>query len=89
MTIRVTATAAGVEVELAGGGEPRAPARTTRTATLDGEQTELAVLRGIPGPGTQLEGPAVIELPESTVLIPPGWNANVDDTGTIKMTRAQ
>jgi N-methylhydantoinase A len=89
VTIRVTATAAGVEVELAGGAETPAPARTTRTATLDGEQTELAVLRGIPGPGTQLEGPAVIELPESTLLVPPDWTGDVDDTGTIKLTRSR
>ena len=89
VTIRVTATAEGVEVELAGGAEPPAPARTRRTATLDGEQIELAVLRGIPGPGTQLEGPAVIELPESTLLVPPDWTGDVDDTGTIKLTRSR
>jgi N-methylhydantoinase A len=45
------------------------------------------VLRGIPSPGTRVDGPAVIELPESTVLIPPGWTSEVDDTGTIRVTR--
>jgi N-methylhydantoinase A/oxoprolinase/acetone carboxylase beta subunit len=29
----------------------------------------------------------VVELPESTLLVPPGWAAEVDDTGTIRMER--
>ena len=90
MTIRVTATAQGTDVELAGEGEDSDELeRSTREATLDGEQVELEVLRGIPAPGTKVDGPAVVELPESTLLIPPGWAAEVDDTGTIKMERAQ
>ena len=90
VTIRVTATAQGTDVELAGEGEDSDELeRSTREATLDGEQVELEVLRGIPAPGTKVDGPAVVELPESTLLIPPGWAAEVDDTGTIKMERAQ
>ncbi|HET6865863.1 MAG TPA: hydantoinase/oxoprolinase family protein [Solirubrobacteraceae bacterium] len=89
VTIRVTATAQGVDVELAGGDEDTDEIdRSTREATLDGEQIELEVLRGIPGPGIEVDGPAVVELPESTLLVPPGWAAEVDDTGTIKMTRS-
>jgi N-methylhydantoinase A len=89
VTIRVTATAAGVEVELAGGeGGDAEPERSSREATLDGEQIALEALRGIPPPGTKLDGPAVVELPESTLLIPPGWTSEVDDTGTIRVTRA-
>ena len=89
VTIRVTATAAGVDVELAESGEQSEVERSRREATLEGERTELEVLRGIPSPGTQTDGPAVIELPESTLLVPPGWSIEVDDTGTIKMTRVQ
>ena len=88
VTIRVTATGPGVDVELAGADDSQDLASTTRQATLDGEQIELEVLRGIPSAGTKLDGPAVIELPESTVLIPPGWKSTVDDTGTIHMTRS-
>ena len=77
----MTATAAGVDVELAGGDDDPEADRCTREATLDGEQIELEVLRGIPSPGTELDGPAVVELPESTLLIPPDWRAEVDDTG--------
>ena len=89
VTIRVTATAAGVEVELAGGDDEIDPEQSRREATLDGERVELEVLRGIPAPGTKLAGPAVLELPESTVLIPPSWTCEVDDTGTVHMTRSQ
>ncbi len=87
VTIRVTATAEGTDVELAGEGEDSELERSTREAVLDGRRLEFEVLRGIPGPGTRVEGPAVVELPESTLLIPPGWSSEVDDTGTIKMTR--
>ncbi len=89
VTIRVTATAAGVDVELAGADEePAAVKRSTREATLGGETLELDVVRGIPAPGTTLEGPAVVELPESTLLIPAGWSSEVDHTGTIRITRS-
>jgi N-methylhydantoinase A len=90
VTIRVTATSQGVDVELAGAGDAAdEPERSTREAVIDGEWTELEVLRGIPAPGMRLDGPAVVELPESTLLIPPGWTAEVDGTGTIKMTRSR
>ena len=89
VTVRVTATAAGVEVELAGSDEQAEVDRARREATLDGERIDLEVLRGVPAPGTRADGPAVVELPESTLLVPPGWTAEVDGTGTIKMTRAR
>jgi N-methylhydantoinase A len=88
VTVRVTATAQEVEVELAGDDEAAELERATREATLDGESVELKVLRGIPAPGTEIDGPAVLELPESTLLIPPGWHAETDDTGTVRMRRA-
>jgi N-methylhydantoinase A len=88
VTTRVSATTQGAEVRLAGDEGLPEPDRATRAATLDGQKIELDVVRGIPAPGTRMAGPAVIELPESTVLIPPGWSATVDDTGTIKLTRA-
>jgi N-methylhydantoinase A len=87
VTIRVTATARGTEVELAHRGEESELERSRREALLGGERVELEVLRGIPAPGTRVDGPAVIELPESTLLIPPGWSSEVDDTGTTRMTR--
>jgi len=90
VTIRVTAAAEGAEVELASEGETAGGEleRSTREAVLDGQRIELRVLRGVPAPRTEIEGAAVVELPESTILIPPAWSAKVDKTGTIRMTRA-
>jgi N-methylhydantoinase A len=94
VTLRVSATMPGADVSLdeaAGahdGARDPEPERATRTATLDGEAVEVAVLRGSPAPGSAIEGPAVVELPESTLLIPHRWAGEVDATGTIHL-RAQ
>jgi N-methylhydantoinase A len=37
--------------------------------------------------GTAIDGPAVIEAVDSTVLLPPGWQATVDAQGYIRMKR--
>jgi N-methylhydantoinase A/acetone carboxylase, beta subunit len=37
--------------------------------------------------GTMVHGPAVIESLESTILIPPGWQARMDGDGYILMAR--
>jgi N-methylhydantoinase A len=56
---------------------------TTREVRFAGQWLEAPVLRGEPPAGTGLAGPAVFELPESTLVVPPGWSARVDETGTI------
>ncbi len=85
VTLRVSATMPGADVSLgeAEGGDHDALDHGEREATLDGEPVTLNVLRGSPPAGTEIEGPAVVELPESTLLVPPGWSGEVDDTGTI------
>ena len=44
--------------------------RGAREALFDGERTEATVVRGVP---QDLSGPAIVELEESTVVVPPGW----------------
>jgi N-methylhydantoinase A len=83
VTIRVAASVAGVEVELAGDGADNEPAGGRRLAVIDGVQTEVEVLRGAPAPGREITGPAIVELAESTLLVAPGWSGAVDATGTI------
>ncbi len=58
--------------------------RGSRQVRFDGEWLETPVLRGEPGAGTEMEGPAIFELPESTLVIPPTWTATVDEHGTIR-----
>ncbi len=85
VTVRVSAFVPGVHVSLQdAGGELD---RGRRRAIIDGRERELHVLRGTPAPGTEVTGPAVVELPESTLLVPPGWSGSVDDTGTLHVRR--
>ena len=37
--------------------------------------------------GTVVPGPAVIESLKSTILVPPGWQAAMDDDGFVLLTR--
>jgi len=38
-------------------------------------------------PGTNIPGPAIIEALDSTTVLPPGWQALVDDLGYLRLTR--
>jgi N-methylhydantoinase A len=59
------------------------PERRSRRVRFDGEWVATPVLRGEPAAGTEVEGPAVFELPEATFVVPPGWSSTVDEAGTI------
>ena len=37
--------------------------------------------------GTELEGPAIIDQLDSTTVVPPGWQAEVDEWLNIRMKR--
>jgi len=39
--------------------------------------------------GMEIPGPTVIESVESTILVPPGWQARMDDDGFVLLSRAQ
>jgi N-methylhydantoinase A len=70
VTIRVAAALPGAEWRPSETGD--AERRGTRRALFAGEWADAAVL----GPGTaDVEGPAVFELPGSTLVVPPGWRA--------------
>jgi N-methylhydantoinase A len=87
VNVRIAAIAAGARPGLAiGGGTP--PALATRPALFDGMPTDTTVLRGELAPGDQVEGPAVCELPEATVVVPPHWSGTVRSEGTLVLERA-
>jgi N-methylhydantoinase A len=88
VTVRVSATVPGADVALSGPEAADGVFAEQRRATLDGTQVELDVLRGAPPAGTQIAGPAVVELAESTLLVRPGWTARADPQGTIHLTYA-
>lgn len=67
---------------------PRAAAaghleESTRPVRFGEEWVETPVLRGEPAAGVEAAGPVVFELPEATLVLPPGWQASIDEHGTI------
>jgi N-methylhydantoinase A len=73
---------------------PRAAAdapleRGTRRVRFEGDWLEAEVLRGEPAAGTDVAGPCVLELPETTLVLPPGWAGAVDEHGTIVAERTR
>jgi N-methylhydantoinase A len=82
VTVQVTLTDAGPDVTLAAPGGAT-EAAGTRAVTIDGERHDAAIWVGDPATGARIAGPAVIQGPEATILVPPGWNGDVDDTGTV------
>jgi N-methylhydantoinase A len=89
VTLRATATEPGPDVDPAAAGAAATGAeRSARTAIFGGEEHEAAVLAGEPEPGTAIEGPALVELPEATLAVPPGWAGEVLASGTIRLERS-
>jgi N-methylhydantoinase A len=87
VNVRVALTVPGPSLE------PRAAAgdgleHGSRRARFGGEWMEARVLRGEPQAGIEAEGPCIFELPEATLVLPPGWRAQVDGRGTIAAERA-
>jgi N-methylhydantoinase A len=81
--IRLAMVVSGPKPQPAAAGEGRL-AENSRAARFGGEWLEARVLRGEPPAGTQADGPAIFELPEATLVLPPGWRSTVDDAGTIQ-----
>jgi N-methylhydantoinase A len=88
VTIRASASVAGPELDLAAGEAAAQCTRSRREVVFDGERHEAEILRGEPAPGERLAGPAICELPEATLAVPPGWTGTVDDAGTIVLERS-
>ncbi len=88
VTLRVTMTAPGPYIDAAAAGASgRGVTRSTRRAIFAGEEHGATVLTGEPEPGTEIAGPAICELPEATLAVPPGWAGRVEESGTIRLER--
>ena len=93
ITWRLTATGRGVPLDYAQAHAPQdtASAPTTRRIYLPEEEDFADVLvynRYALRPGTQIEGPAVIEERESTVIMGTRGSGLVDDYGNLRITLA-
>jgi N-methylhydantoinase A len=82
VTIRVAAVEPGPEPRPSAAADGRLE-EGEREARFGGEWVGTRVLRGEPEAGFSAEGPCVFELPEATLVLPPGWKASVDGAGTI------
>jgi len=72
VTVRVAAALPGAEVPRGSGGLTQTGSRQAR---FGGDEVEARVLAFGADGETSAEGPAVIELPGSTLVVPPGWTA--------------
>jgi N-methylhydantoinase A len=84
VTLRATATTPGPEIDPNAVGEAAEGAERIRRDTIYGD-TEI--IRGEPEPGERIDGPAVVELREATLAVPPGWAGEVLESGTIRIEK--
>ena len=83
VTLRAAAVRPGAQVALAGGGEV---ARGRRRVRLGGADVDAEVLSGTGLPaGAEVRGPAVVEFPETTCVVPPGWAGAADEHGILRL----
>jgi N-methylhydantoinase A/oxoprolinase/acetone carboxylase beta subunit len=84
VTVRVAVFEPGTE-PAALGQDAEAEERGSRPAWFAGQMVDTRVL----GPGAgSVTGPAVWELSEATLVVPPGWSGETDADGTIVLERA-
>jgi N-methylhydantoinase A len=90
VSLRLVATLAVPKPEL----HPDPPDSTSpaperrRAISLDGDWHQVAILEGERmAPGSALTGPVVVEYPESTVVVRPGWRGTVDQIGSLELGR--
>jgi N-methylhydantoinase A len=88
VNVRVSALGEPPAVSLA--GETRAACERGGTrVTFAGEWLQTELWRGEPPAGARIAGPALCALPESTLLVPPGWAGSVGELGTIVLERTR
>ncbi|HWD42678.1 MAG TPA: hydantoinase/oxoprolinase family protein [Actinomycetota bacterium] len=88
VNLRLVATVPRDKPDLSEAPPRRARRPTRRRARLDDGWQEIDVReRATLGVGSELEGPAVVEFAESTLLVRPGWRATVDEVGTLNLER--
>ena len=83
VTVRVAVAEPGAEPRLS--DPPAAEDAGTRPAVFDGARVDARIVRGAP---QQVEGPAIVELPGATLVVPPAWRAERAHAGTLVMERS-
>jgi N-methylhydantoinase A len=88
LRVQLRAERPRVPLEELPAGEAAPAPRGRRRIWLDGRPTEARVFdRGALGRGARLEGPAIVEQPDTTVLVPGGHVGEVDRFGNLMIRR--
>jgi N-methylhydantoinase A len=88
VSLRLVATGSSPPWDLAEGDAHGDPRRETRKANFQGTWVQTRVLdRRSMGRGSEVEGPAIVELSEATCVVEPGWSGAVTETGNLLLER--
>jgi N-methylhydantoinase A len=88
VNLRLVATVPRDKPDLSETAPRRGGSPSRRRARLDDGWRAVDVYeRAELGVGSELQGPAVVEFAESTLLVRPGWRASVDEVGTLTVER--
>jgi N-methylhydantoinase A len=87
VTVRVAAALPAPELRPGAAGGAGL-VRSWRPVRFAGEWHEAQVLQGDAPAGAALDGPAIWELDDATIAVPPGWRAEVHPDGAIGLRRA-
>jgi N-methylhydantoinase A len=88
VNLRLVATVPRDKPDLSEPAPRRGGSPSRRRVRLDDGWREVDVhQRAALGLGSELQGPAVVEFAESTLLVRPGWRASVDEVGTLNLER--
>jgi N-methylhydantoinase A len=89
VAVRLTASGTNEWPMAAGAPEPAAsPTGVTRPVVFDGSAHDTAIVhRREIGPDTVVEGPAIVEEPTATTVVPPGWRVALGPANALVITR--
>ena len=86
--LRVTAARAGARPALVEGPPSGDGVTGRRRIRVEGVEVDAPVIdRGRLGAGSEVRGPAIVELDGATCLVAPGWAGGVDAAGTLVLAR--
>jgi N-methylhydantoinase A len=88
VNVRTSAIGSRPDLRLPG-ATARAPVRDSTRVVFEGVRVEAELWRGELPCGVHVHGPALCAMPESTLLVPPGWGGWVDEHGTVVLEREQ
>jgi N-methylhydantoinase A len=86
VNVRVSVLGARPALRLEGTSATPPTLATTRIV-FDGEWVSAELWRGELPAGARVKGPALCAMPQSTLLVPPGWSGTVDERGTVVLER--